>query len=83
MHRAEATVPCGGAEQAHWVLRAIRDEAADAPEGAACSLSVVGGDLRAEVTAADLAGLRASRNTVVRLADAALRTVQAGRAPDA
>jgi tRNA threonylcarbamoyladenosine modification (KEOPS) complex Pcc1 subunit len=79
MHRAEATIPCGGPRQAEWVLRAIRDEAADAPEGASCDLSVEGGALRARIAAADLAGLRASLNTVVRLADAALRTVEAGR----
>lgn len=79
MHRAEATLPCGGARQAEWVLRAIRDEAADAPEGASCELSVAGDGLRARIVAGDLAGLRASLNTVVRLADAALRTVQAGR----
>ena len=79
MHRAEATIPCGGDREAGWVLRAIRDEAADAPDGAACELSVEGGALRARIQAADLAGLRASLNTVVRLADAALRTVEAGR----
>jgi tRNA threonylcarbamoyladenosine modification (KEOPS) complex Pcc1 subunit len=80
LHTAEATIPCGGDRQAGWVLRAIRDEVADAPEGAVCTLSVEGGDLRARIAAADLAGLRASLNTVVRLADAALRTVQAGHA---
>lgn len=79
MHRAEATIPCGGDREADWVRRAIRDEVADAPEGASCELSVAGGVLRARVAAADLAGLRASLNTVVRLADAALRTVHAGR----
>ena len=78
MHRAEATIPCGGGRQAGWVLRAIRDEAADAPEGATCELAVVGDGLHARIAAGDLAGLRASLNTVVRLADAALRTVQAG-----
>lgn len=78
LHRAEATIPCGGARQAGWVLRAIRDEAADAPEGAACDLSVEGDALKARIVAGDLAGLRASLNTVVRLADAALRTIQAG-----
>lgn len=77
-HTAEATIPCGGGRQAEWVLRAIRDEVADAPDGASCVLSVEGDALRARIAAADLAGLRASLNTVVRLADAALRTVQAG-----
>jgi tRNA threonylcarbamoyladenosine modification (KEOPS) complex Pcc1 subunit len=78
VHAADVAVPCGGAVRAGWVLRAIRDEVADAPEGASCTLSVEGGSLRLRVAAADLAGLRASLNTAVRLADAALRTTEAG-----
>ena len=77
-HTAEVTLPCGTAQQADWVRRAIQAEADEAPEGATCTLTLRGGDLHARIVAADLAGLRASLNTVVRLADAALRTVEAG-----
>ena len=77
-HTAEVTLPCGSPQQAGWVRRAIQAEADEAPDGATCALTLRGSDLHAEIRAADLAGLRASLNTVVRLADAALRTVQAG-----
>lgn len=83
-HTAEVTLPCGSAEQAGWVRRAIQAEADEAPDGATCTLTLRGSGLHAAIEASDLAGLRASLNTVVRLADAALRTVQAGgpRRPD-
>ncbi|HUR24766.1 MAG TPA: KEOPS complex subunit Pcc1 [Candidatus Thermoplasmatota archaeon] len=77
-HTADVTIPCGTAQQADWVRRAIQAEADEAPDGATCTLTLQGPDLRAEIRASDLAGLRASLNTVVRLADAALRTVEAG-----
>ncbi|MHB1260581.1 MAG: KEOPS complex subunit Pcc1 [Thermoplasmatota archaeon] len=80
-HSAEVTLPCGTAQQADWVRRAIQAEVDEAPDGAACTLSLHGAELRAEIRANDLAGLRAALNTLVRLADAALRTVEAkGRA---
>ncbi len=80
-HVASVTLPCGTAQQADWVRRAIQAEVDEAPDGAACTLSLQGADLRAEIHANDLAGLRAALNTLVRLADAALGTVQAkGRA---
>lgn len=80
-HTAEVTIPCGTAQQAGWVRRAIQAEVDEAPDGAACALSLRGADLHAELRAGDLAGLRAALNTLVRLADAALRTVEAkGRA---
>ena len=82
MHRAEVVLPCGGARQAEWVRQAIQAEADDAPEGATCFLAVAGDALRATVEARDVAGLRAALNTVVRLADAALRTAQAGSAAE-
>lgn len=74
-HQASVTLPCGSSARAELVRRAIQAETDEAPEGAACALSVDGADLRADVTAADVAGLRAALNTVVRLADAALRTI--------
>ncbi|MFA5945138.1 MAG: KEOPS complex subunit Pcc1 [Candidatus Thermoplasmatota archaeon] len=76
-HTAEVTLPCGSAEKAEWVRRAIQAEVDEAPDGASCTLTIKGGDLCAEVHASDLAGLRAALNTLVRLADAALGTVQA------
>lgn len=78
LHTAQVTLPCGNARQAAWVRMAIQAEADEAPEGAVCALSVVGSDLVASISARDVAGLRAALNTVVRLADAALRTVAPG-----
>jgi tRNA threonylcarbamoyladenosine modification (KEOPS) complex Pcc1 subunit len=77
-HTAEVTLPCGSTQQADWVRRAIQAEVDEAPDGAACTLTLQGSDLHAAIQASDLAGLRASLNTLVRLADAALRTVEAG-----
>jgi tRNA threonylcarbamoyladenosine modification (KEOPS) complex Pcc1 subunit len=77
-HQASIVLPCRTAQQADWVRQAIQAEADESPDGAACTLSLRGADLHAEIRAGDLAGLRASLNTVVRLADAALRTVEAG-----
>jgi tRNA threonylcarbamoyladenosine modification (KEOPS) complex Pcc1 subunit len=76
-HTAQVTLPCGTAQQAEWVRRAIQTEVDEAPDGAVCRLAIAGSDLRAELEARDLAGLRAALNTLVRLADAALGTVQA------
>lgn len=76
-HTAEVTLSCGNAQHAEWVQRAIQAEVDEAPDGATCSLTLRGADLHATVHASDLAGLRASLNTLVRLADAALRTVEA------
>jgi tRNA threonylcarbamoyladenosine modification (KEOPS) complex Pcc1 subunit len=73
-HTAEVTLPCGSPVLAGIVRAAIQAETDEAPEGASCRLSVDGSDLRASLAAADVAGLRAALNTVVRLADAALRT---------
>jgi tRNA threonylcarbamoyladenosine modification (KEOPS) complex Pcc1 subunit len=81
VHSASLTLPCGSPTQADWVRRAIQAEVDEAPDGAHCTLRVEGADLHATIEAADVAGLRASLNTVVRLADAALRTVEAGRRP--
>lgn len=78
-HSAEVTLPCGSAEQAEWVRRAIQAEVDEAPDGAHTVLRTEGERLHASLEAADVAGLRAALNTLVRLADAALRTVQAGR----
>lgn len=80
-HTAQVALSCGTAQQAEWVRRAIQAEVDEAPDGAACVLAVRGGELHAEMTASDLAGLRAALNTLVRLADAARGTVEAkGRA---
>jgi tRNA threonylcarbamoyladenosine modification (KEOPS) complex Pcc1 subunit len=73
MHEADVTLPCG--RHAEAVRRAIQPEADDLPEGATCQLSLDGDSLVAHLQARDLAGLRAALNSVVRLADAALRTM--------
>jgi tRNA threonylcarbamoyladenosine modification (KEOPS) complex Pcc1 subunit len=78
-HTAEVTLPCGSAGQADLVRRAIQAETDEAPDGATCRLQVAGDDLVASIEARDVAGLRAAVNTVVRLADAALRTAAVGR----
>ena len=74
-HTATVTLPCGSSARAEIVRRAIQAETDEAPEGATCRLAVAGAELTAMVEAADVAGLRAALNTVVRLADAALRTL--------
>lgn len=79
VHTAEVTLPCGSPRHAELVRRAIQAETDEAPEGATCKLSLEGADLKARIGAADVAGLRAALNTVVRLADAALRTLRAGQ----
>ena len=76
LHSAEVTLPCGTPHRADIVRRAIQAETDEAPEGATCRLTVEGAELKASVSAADVAGLRAALNTVVRLADAALRTME-------
>lgn len=76
-HTAHVSLPCGSPVAADQVRRAIQAEADEAPDGARCDLSVQGDALEASIEAADVAGLRAALNTVVRLADAALRTLQA------
>lgn len=75
LHSAEVVLPCGDAGRADVVRRAIQAETDEAPEGATCRLTIEGPDLKATLSAADVAGLRAALNTVVRLADAALRTL--------
>lgn len=77
-HTAHITLPCGTAGQAEWVRQAIQSEADEAPDGATCRLGVVGSDLVAAIAADDVAGLRAAVNSVVRLADSALRTMAPG-----
>lgn len=77
MHHADVTLDCGTAEKAGWVRRAIQAEVDEAPDGAHTTLALDDAVLRARIEAADVAGLRAALNTLVRLADAALRTVEA------
>lgn len=74
-HRADVTLPCGSATRAAIVRQAIQAEADEPPEGARIELATDGADLTASIRADDVAGLRAALNTVVRLADAALRTI--------
>ena len=78
MHSADLAIPCGTAEHALWVRQAIQSEVDEAPDGATCTIQANGAELSAHVEAGELAALRASINTVVRLADTALRTLQAG-----
>jgi tRNA threonylcarbamoyladenosine modification (KEOPS) complex Pcc1 subunit len=73
MHTADLTLPCAGHAQA--VRRALQPEADDLPDGASCTLTVDGDVLKAHLEARDLAGLRAAINSVVRLADAAVRAL--------
>jgi tRNA threonylcarbamoyladenosine modification (KEOPS) complex Pcc1 subunit len=73
MHTADLSLPCAG--QAQAVRRALQPEADDLPDGATCTLQVDGDVLRAHLQARDLAGMRAAINSVVRLADAATRSL--------
>lgn len=76
-HRAELSFDCGDATTAHLLEQALSAEANDGPRGSETILRVEGVCLCAQVQAAELATFRAAVNSVVRLADAALRTLDA------
>lgn len=75
MHTASLTFPFDDEPTARSVLRALEPEAAEGPDGTTTHLSLDGTTLHVEVTGNDLSGLRAAIHSVVRLLDAAQRTL--------
>jgi len=75
VHEAELTLAMPAAI-ADAVARALRVEFADGPPGTVVRCEARAGGLHSAVTAADLAGLRASLTSVLRLADAAARSAE-------
>lgn len=78
MHGATLRLECGDAATARAVRDALAVELEDGPAGTHTSVIADGSALSVAVEAVDLAGLRATLNGVVRLADAAAGTL----APD-
>ena len=72
-HTAQLRFELGDEATAEAVRQALMPEMADGPEGTAVTLRREGATLHADVRAADLAGLRAGLNGVVRLLDAAAK----------
>ena len=76
-HTAQLRFELGDEATAEAVLQALLPEMADGPDGTAVTLRRDEGTLHADVGAADLAGLRAVLNGVVRLLDAARQAAAA------
>ncbi len=74
-HDADLSFPLPDPDSARAVAEALRPEVADGPEGSTTVLAVEGAVVRARVTADSVGGLRAALNSVVRLLDAAVRTL--------
>lgn len=74
-HRAVLAFHLPDPGSADAVARALSVEVADGPEGSTTTLRVEGATLHAELEADTVSGLRAALNGVVRLLDAAVRTL--------
>jgi tRNA threonylcarbamoyladenosine modification (KEOPS) complex Pcc1 subunit len=74
-HRAELRLGCPGPEAARAVADALGVEALEGPDGTWTEARADGPDVVVRVAAQDLAGLRAALHGVVRLVDAACRTL--------
>jgi tRNA threonylcarbamoyladenosine modification (KEOPS) complex Pcc1 subunit len=74
-HTAELELDCTEPSLAQVLHDAIAVEADEGPEGSHVTLRVDGATLHARVEAEDVSGLRAAIHSVLRLLDAARRTV--------
>lgn len=75
-HQADITFACGSTATAVLLERTLRAEATEGPDGSSVQLRVEGALLRAHVEGPDVATFRAAINSVARLADTALRTLE-------
>lgn len=75
MHTAELRLSCDDARQATVLRDALQLEAEEGPGGSLTRLVAEGTDLVVRLEAADVSGLRAALNSVIRLADAAVRVI--------
>lgn len=76
MHTAMIRLPMGDTETADVLGKAVAVEASDGPEGTTTSVSQDGEHVCVEVTAANVSDLRAAVNGILRLLDAAQRSIQ-------
>ena len=74
-HRATFTFHLHDPSSARAVATALELEVADGPEGSTASLAVLGNVVRATLEADSVSGLRAATNSILRLLDAAMRTL--------
>lgn len=75
MNTAQLTVVLADPQTALAVHAALAPECDEGPEGSSVTMTVDGASLSASIEAKDLSTLRAALNSVVRLLDAAERTV--------
>ena len=74
-HRATLRFDLPDPDSARAVASALSPEVADGPGGSATTLRVEAATLHAELEADSVSGLRAALNSVVRLLDAAMRSL--------
>ncbi len=74
-HRASFTFHLSDSSSARAAATALALEVADGPEGSTASLAVTGTTIEAELEADSVSGLRAATNSLLRLLDAAMRTL--------
>lgn len=74
MHSASLSIPCPPAE-AGILHDALAIEAGEGPEGTTTTIARSDDGLSIDVTAGDVSGLRAALHSVLRLMDAARRTL--------
>ncbi len=75
MNTAQLSIVLPDPKIAQAVHAALAPECDEGPEGSSVVMTVDGATLHAEIDAKDLSTLRAALNSVVRLLDAAQRTV--------
>jgi tRNA threonylcarbamoyladenosine modification (KEOPS) complex Pcc1 subunit len=76
MHNAEFELDAGDATTCDAVARALAVELADGPEGSRATIRADSRTLHIAIEAGDASALRAAMNSVLRLADAALRSTR-------
>ncbi len=74
-HRASFTFHLPDSSSACAVAAALELEVADGPEGSLATLTTSESTIEAHIVADSVSGLRAATNSVLRLLDAALRTI--------
>lgn len=74
-HRATLSFDLADPADARAAVRALEPEVADGPEGSTATLRAEGATVHADLSAETVSGLRAALNGVVRLLDAAVRSL--------
>ncbi len=76
MNHAHLSVVLPDPEAARAVHAALAPECDEGPEGSTVTMTVEAATILADIEAVDLSTLRAALNSVIRLLDAAQRTVE-------